>query len=362
MGCRPKFELGVVPPTKKGKRKSTVLTFTSAKRRHSICKNLIVFKHMGSDNLSEFSRLDKYILLNGMVQFDLNSTETEILDNICNVITSSSTSPEVDLSHCSPQDIEFIKCVGRICRVSQMAPDFTWSGTAVKHLCGQGDLYVRLKRDAVVNDDNDDRPDESDKENDDDDELLETPGPMSTRKPVSTPPISIVQRPRSVSTPVQGPRSMSTQSVHRPESVSTQRPGSMSTPQLVQRSGLMPTTRPLLIPLSNSLESFPGPSIARASPTPVLDSVSTYENGFDLSAIYEMFPAFSKHAIDVIQRLSSMNNEKTINILLDIDSQKILSLLQQQKMNGPPMKVRVDEDDLLNDALLFYKAVTFDPS
>jgi len=57
-----------------------------------------------------------------------------------------------------------------------------------------------------------------------------------------------------------------------------------------------------------------------------------------------------------------MNNEKTINILLDVDAQKILYLLQKQKSNCPPMKLRVDEDGLLNNALLFYKAATFDPS
>jgi len=75
-----------------------------------------------------------------------------------------------------------------------------------------------------------------------------------------------------------------------------------------------------------------------------------------------MFPAFSKQAIDVVHGLSSMNNEKTINVLLDLNVQKILCLLKEQKVNGPLLKLRVDEDDLLNDALKFYKGVTFDPS
>ena len=36
--------------------------------------------------------------------------------------------------------------VGKMCRISQTSP----GGLAVKHLCGQGDLYVRLKRDVTT--------------------------------------------------------------------------------------------------------------------------------------------------------------------------------------------------------------------
>ena len=155
---------------------------------------------MGPNAPSEFSRLDKYILINGTLNFDIGCTEEEVLRDICELVCSStsselvcsstsselvcsstsselvcsstsselvcsstsselvcsstsselvcsSTSSELDLPKRLPQDIEFVKCIGKMCHISQTSPGFTWNGMAVKHLCGQGDLYVRLKRD-----------------------------------------------------------------------------------------------------------------------------------------------------------------------------------------------------------------------
>ena len=101
---------------------------------------------MGPNAPSEFSRLDKYILINGTLNFDIGCTEEKVLRDICELVCSS-TSSELDLPKRLPQDIEFVKCIGKMCHISQTSPGFTWNGMAVKHLCGQGDLYVRLKRD-----------------------------------------------------------------------------------------------------------------------------------------------------------------------------------------------------------------------
>jgi len=72
MGRQPKFEVGSMPMTKStqgSKRKVATLTFTSSTTKHcqSICKKLVVFQYMGTDVPSEFSRLDKHILLNGIL-------------------------------------------------------------------------------------------------------------------------------------------------------------------------------------------------------------------------------------------------------------------------------------------------------
>ena len=101
---------------------------------------------MGPNAPSEFSRLDKYILLNGMINFDLSASDEEIREDICELIRPSTTSG-LDLSTCKPDDLEFVKCSGKVCRIPETLSDFSWSGTAIKHLCGQGDLYVRLKND-----------------------------------------------------------------------------------------------------------------------------------------------------------------------------------------------------------------------
>jgi len=57
-----------------------------------------------------------------------------------------------------------------------------------------------------------------------------------------------------------------------------------------------------------------------------------------------------------------MNAELSVSILLDIDPGKILSLLTKQRVDGPPIKLTVDEEDLFNDSLLFYKEACFDPT
>ena len=124
-----------------------------------------------------------------------------------------------------------------------------------------------------------------------------------------------------------------------------------------------PRPLPLSSRSSNSSANLAGPSSAtNVILTPILDSGRASDNSLDRSTIYEMFPALSKQSIDLIHGLLSMNSEKTVDLLLDVSAHKILCLLQQKKLDGPTMKLKVDEDDLLNDALLFYKAATFDPS
>ena len=87
---------------------------------------------MGTDAPAEFYRVDKNILLNGMLQFDISCNKDEVFEYVCDIITSFTG------YQCLPQDVEFIKCSGKMCGVSQTAPGFSWCGAAIKHLSGQG--------------------------------------------------------------------------------------------------------------------------------------------------------------------------------------------------------------------------------
>ena len=42
--------------------------------------------------------------------------------------------------------MEFVKCAGKVCRVPQTEPGFSWSAEAIRTLTGQGDLYIRLRK------------------------------------------------------------------------------------------------------------------------------------------------------------------------------------------------------------------------
>ena len=70
-----------------------------------------------------------------MLKFGVGCTEEEILRDICELSVAAHP-VELDLSKCLPQDIEFviIKCIGKMCHISQTSPGFIWNGLAVKHL------------------------------------------------------------------------------------------------------------------------------------------------------------------------------------------------------------------------------------
>lgn len=77
--------------------------------------------------------------------------------------------------------------------------------------------------------------------------------------------------------------------------------------------------------------------------------------------LYEMFPNLPKAAIDMIYRLSSRNYTVTVNCLLDFSPEIILSMMHKFYMTKPSIKVMVEEENMLEGALAFYKNNTFDP-
>ena len=87
---------------------------------------------MGPNAPNEFASSDKFIIVSGMIEFDVNTSE-ETREDICDVIRASKSS-RFDLSLCTPNDIEFVKCAGEVCRIPDTSSHFTWNGKAVKHL------------------------------------------------------------------------------------------------------------------------------------------------------------------------------------------------------------------------------------
>ena len=115
----------------------------------------------------------------------------------------------------------------------------------------------------------------------------------------------------------------------------------------------LPNSSGEAVPSSSAIlndDDLPGVSFSEG--TSVLSTNASYITNTE---IYEMFPNFSKKAVDMIYLLTSKNAALTINTLLDISAERILCLLQQQKMNSAPITLKVDEDDLFDDVLMFYK-------
>ena len=131
--------------TRKPKRKAGSEAISKSKKGRvssaTFQKKLVVFKYMGEDAPSKFTRADKKIVVRGLLPpIMVEATEEEIRKEICEVICS-----EPDFSDCRNHDFEFIDMSGKQASVPQYKTGFSWNGRA--ELAGSGCLYVRLTSD-----------------------------------------------------------------------------------------------------------------------------------------------------------------------------------------------------------------------
>ena len=134
------------------KKKKIALNYCTSKgakkKSAPLKRKLVVFKYMpgkdGKGPPEHFTRKEEYILVNGMIQFHVDDDESAIRSKIVSVI---STTKDPDLLSIAVDDFEFISMIGKHASVSHHAPDYQYTGQAVKQLTGSGSLYVRLVRD-----------------------------------------------------------------------------------------------------------------------------------------------------------------------------------------------------------------------
>ena len=112
-------------------------------------KKLIVFKYMGPESPSQFTRKEQNVVMRGLLaEISLEATESEIREEICAVIRSCG---EHNLSDCTSEDFEFIDMSGKCASVPNCRRGFQFDGQGIKQLSGAGSLYVRLTRDLLKN-------------------------------------------------------------------------------------------------------------------------------------------------------------------------------------------------------------------
>ena len=97
---------------------------------------------------------------------------------------------------------------------------------------------------------------------------------------------------------------------------------------------------------------------------------SQYESDFEempdvpflkATRLYEMFPNMPKAAVDMIYKMSSKCYVATVNCLLDLSPETMLTMMQKFCMTKPAVKLTLEEEHMLEDALAFYKNNSFDP-
>ena len=60
------------------KRKVSLVSKPMKRARNTNCKNIVVFNFMGPNAPNEFAHSDKFIIVSGMIEFDVNASEEEI--------------------------------------------------------------------------------------------------------------------------------------------------------------------------------------------------------------------------------------------------------------------------------------------
>ena len=108
------------------------------------CK-LIVFRYMGPNAPSKFTRKEHRILMRGMLpEIPIDAIEFDIREEILSVIK---TNTEIDLSECDKFDLEFLDASGKNVNVLNLKPGCTVNCRTFKRLAGNGAEYIRLCKD-----------------------------------------------------------------------------------------------------------------------------------------------------------------------------------------------------------------------
>ena len=312
---------------KGGKKKAAASKYLppSKRRNVTVFKNVVVFKYMGPNCLSEFMRTAKVVVYNFFHQLDTTATAEEILVGLVNLIKNAEC-PEHDFSSLTGLDLEFVKCSGKNCRIPQTAVEFEWNGEAVKSLCGQGDLCIRLRSDFSKH-----VPEVSD-DIDSDDPSEVTVEVYDTQLP-------------TVGIPSPNPCS-STSLTSSTSPVDDSKPGPSSVVDLTH-----------LIDLTSYSPPYSPQSADELPEVPLRSAVATDD-------LYRIFsPAFSTECVDTIVELSVFDRTNAMNFLISGPTASgLLQLLRQKEYNCRAEKITIqDEDDLLEEAVVHYKHPSFKP-
>ena len=285
---------------KGGKRKTTGSKYglPKAKRQTGgVFKNVNVIRYMGPDAPREFGRRENIILCSFFHRIDTDASGDDLRADIVNLLKQSNLS-RCSFSTLTEFDLEFVKCSGKLCRIPQTATTFEWSGDAVKSLCGQGDLYVRLKRDFHL------PPVSSPECSSSDGEEVE----KSVKIPSNTTPATTRRNYEALQ---QSSSGASSQLPQVPSStLSPSSPGPSSFVDLTATS-----------PQSNmsSGDDLPEVKIEK-SPVPVT-----------ISSLYTIFtPSVTEECVDAVVRLSNFDPVVAMNVLLQGSATGLLQLLRRR--------------------------------
>ena len=331
-----------VSTPRRGKGKHSAPSSSSSKaKRATTFKNVNIMRYTGPSSPHEFGRKDSDIVCTFFYELSPFSSGDEVMEGICQMARESFVEG-FDFSLMTADDMEFVKCSGKTCRVPRTVPGFVWSPDAIKSVAGQGDIYIRLCKDFPT---------------------------KIEGKSGSSQSINASCMPQSQVPVLHSSDQTSSSCLHQPSITSVGIAHFSNTPSvIIEDDGLSD------LPSTSSLQALQSTSFVHVDLTQSEsnsprsdddDQFPIFSWSFDYltrESLYEIFgPKISQAAINEVLNLTSSDTMQAFKVF--INGPKAADLLQLHRrsfMRPGSKKLRIDED-LFEEALVFYKHPSFDP-
>lgn len=260
-----------------------------------------------NDTVPDYTLVDDMVLLKGYCDIATTYTEAEIRKEISETLQQR-------FPLMTPRFFDFVKRERNTITTPVVKPSHKWDFKQVKELCGQGKLYIRLNVSI---------------------EALEMEDPIPNEK------------------------------VEKPMKVKCESQESSSSAMSTDPSFLRKNSR-------NSASSASLSSSSQRNYPAVDDVIEISGELISKDSLQEMLPTSSAEAIaetlsrcggDINSTLDSLLNKECGQEEESSEVKSLSEILQKlnNKMKSRPAKLTIDQDDLFNDAIAFYKNAAFDP-
>ena len=402
-----------VPRRPKRKTKSKIagtkykcVSMKGKQKMETFQRKLIVFRYMGPNSPSKFTRKEHRILMRGMLpEIPLDAPEYDVRVEILSVMQSN---VEVDLSDCDKFDFEFLDANGKNVSVPNLKPGSTMNCKTLKRLAGNGAVYVRMCKDFEEIDGPSQRSRSPTPEFDTPVESPELPSYMEYLQPAAPPQTPVLPMMSVQSEAPVVPRSqlhppdidLTTDTPAIPEAHTLQETASLPQGPTLQEMSSLPQG-PTLQEMSSLPQGpiHPVPSMMTVhSEAPVVPQTQSHPPDIDLTSdtpqgqtlpempvlpvthvtpasqllidpeagvesLCEIFLDFTRTQLKILLELCAHDPNKVIDFLqAPPTATRLRKLLKKQKLKKDPnesARLRVESDDTEEDwvhsALAFYK-------
>lgn len=288
-------------------------------------------EHEGPDNyIPEYAIKDDMILLKGFIELGTGQTEAEIRESITEVLKQR-------FPFVKPDHFDFVKRDRNKVTTPVVSKSLKWDYKHLKELCGQGKIYVRLNiaRECIeVN------PESQSISSGEDDEDLMLPAFSSSNTS------------RGTSSSMSAAIKTSTNSLSNEQ----------DTVELVFESKNHSSSSGTTLDQYSSAATTSSVVIGSWHDRERLSEVVPFASEEEIDNALSEFGSIDCAANALVHDCSMQEDEKEIHVEEDVHPSlvKIINNVGK-KLTGKKKKIEIDPDDIISDAISYYKSLDFDP-